>query len=175
MALPLPQPPSEREREDASFAYIVSVAIAVVGSPLPVLNLLGCLLYYLSLRKKSFFVRFHALQGLLSQVIAAGLGMVIVFWLFRILFTDTAMSASFLAFATMGAIVAVLDTAISIYAGVQANKGKLFRIEFIGYLTQWLLYPAYQRMLAEALAAEQSAGLAATEPLSDTPPILPPL
>ncbi|MFD2697697.1 DUF4870 domain-containing protein [Mesonia sediminis] len=59
----------ESECERASNAYLMSLVGIIVGLPLPIINVIATFFYLLSQRKSTFFVRWHATQALMSQLV----------------------------------------------------------------------------------------------------------
>ena len=87
----------EFEQERASNIYLMSLAIVIVGLPLPIINLIATFFMYLSNRNKTWFIRWHSLQALLSQTAIAlinGFGM---YWTVSVIFTDETVSNPYIA------------------------------------------------------------------------------
>jgi uncharacterized membrane protein len=61
--------PTEHEREKASNSYLMSLVAVIAGLPLPIINLLATFFFYLANRKSTYFVRWHCIQALLSQMV----------------------------------------------------------------------------------------------------------
>ena len=59
--------PGEHEAEKASNSYLMSLIAVIAGLPLPIVNLLATLIFFLGNRKGSYFVRWHCTQALVSQ------------------------------------------------------------------------------------------------------------
>ena len=136
-AIPLPQPDqiSEREKEDAMGAYFMMFAAWGLGFPLPVLNLVAALIYFLINRKKSRFTGFHSLQSLLSQIPVSVINVVLLGWLIRILFTDLHFPRSFFAYLIFMVLCNLLYIVFSIVALVKARKGQFYYFPFFGRLS----------------------------------------
>ncbi len=60
--------PGEHETEKASSSYLMSLLAIVVGLPLPIINLIATIIFYLGNRKGTYYVRWHCTQALLSQL-----------------------------------------------------------------------------------------------------------
>ena len=60
--------PNDSELERASNSYLMSLVAVIGGLPLPILNLLATLFFYLGNRKSTPFVKWHCTQALLSQL-----------------------------------------------------------------------------------------------------------
>ena len=56
--------PQGYEREAAAHSYLMSLLVVMVGLPLPIVNLLATLIFYLANRHKTYFVRWHCTQAL---------------------------------------------------------------------------------------------------------------
>ena len=87
---PLPQPDeiSTREKEDAMGAYLMMFASIGAGLPLPIINMIAAVIYYYINRSKSRFVKFHALQSLLSQFPTSIINAIAVIWFVQMLIRD---------------------------------------------------------------------------------------
>ena len=57
------------EYEQASNSYLMAIVAVIGGLPLPIINLIASFGYYLAKRKASYFVRWHAIQAVLAQLI----------------------------------------------------------------------------------------------------------
>ncbi|HLB01317.1 MAG TPA: hypothetical protein VJO14_08025, partial [Bacteroidota bacterium] len=60
--------PDDYESEKASNSYLMSVVAVMAGLPFPVVNLLATAFFYAANRRARYFVRWHCMQALLSQV-----------------------------------------------------------------------------------------------------------
>jgi beta-barrel assembly-enhancing protease len=74
------------EAESASNAYLLSLILLVVGAPLPILNLLASVIFYLSSRRGSPFVRWHSMQALLTHLVVVPVNSVFLWMTLAILF-----------------------------------------------------------------------------------------
>ncbi|AXG74634.1 hypothetical protein DVK85_10485 [Flavobacterium arcticum] len=59
--------PNDYER--ASNSYLMAIVAVIVGLPLPIINIIASLMYYLGSLKSSYFVRWHCIQAILAQTI----------------------------------------------------------------------------------------------------------
>jgi len=73
------------EYEAAGNAYLMSLAAVVAGLPLPIINVIAALIYYMAKRKSSYAIRWHALQALLAQLIVMPFNSVAMWWTIKIL------------------------------------------------------------------------------------------
>ena len=80
--------PSEHEAEVASGSYLMSLIAIVVGLPLPIINSIAILVFYLDNRKPTYFVRWHCTQTLLSQLSVLFMNSFGFWWTVLIIFTE---------------------------------------------------------------------------------------
>ncbi|RYJ42927.1 DUF4870 domain-containing protein [Flavobacterium beibuense] len=64
-----PQAIHPNEYEQASNGYLMAVVAVMGGLPLPIINLIASFGYYLAKRKASNFIRWHAIQAVLAQLV----------------------------------------------------------------------------------------------------------
>jgi len=57
--------PSEHEAEKASNSYLMSLIALIAGMPLPIINLIASVIFFVGNRKGTYFVRWHCTQALL--------------------------------------------------------------------------------------------------------------
>jgi len=68
------------EYEKASNSYLMSTVTVIAGLPLPIVNVLAGLGFYLANRKASYFVRWHCIQAVLSQVLMLPFNSILLAW-----------------------------------------------------------------------------------------------
>lgn len=127
-ALELPQPDqiTTREKEDAMGAYLMMFAAWGVGLPLPLINLIAAIVYYIINKKSSSFVSFHAYQSLLTQVPITILNAGVITWIiliFSLRLEDNAYFYTYLIFVVLWNLVYMI---FSVIACIQARKGRFF-------------------------------------------------
>ncbi len=132
--LPQPQEITEREKDDAMAAYLMMFASLAVGVPIPLLNLIASVIYFLVNRKTSPFVAFHALQALLTHVPVVVLNAGVVAWLIVNLATHASWSW-FLWFLSFTILVNLTYIVWSIVALVNASKGRFFYMPVFGRIS----------------------------------------
>ena len=80
--------PNESELERASNSYLMSLVAVIGGLPLPILNLMASIFFYLGNRKSTPFVKWHCTQNLLSQFGLFFLNSTGFWWTVSIVFDD---------------------------------------------------------------------------------------
>jgi uncharacterized membrane protein len=137
VALPQPADISQREKDDAMASYLMMFASWAVGLPLPLVNLVASVVYYVVNRKGSKFVAFHALQSLLSQVPVSLLNAGVVGWGIGLLVRGDAAGSlwPFLGYVFFTVAANILYIVFSIVALLQAVKGRLYYLPFFGRMS----------------------------------------
>ncbi|MFP9118985.1 DUF4870 domain-containing protein [Flavobacterium sp. RNTU_13] len=84
------------EHEPASNAYLMSIIGIISGVPLPIVNTIASLLYFLAQRKNTYYVRWHSLQALLAQVMLMPFNSIALAWTLRIIFSKVQSGPDFI-------------------------------------------------------------------------------
>jgi len=131
--------PLEHEMERASNSYLMSLLALIVGAPLPIINLIATLIFYLGNRRSSFFVRWHCTQALLSQLSVFFLISYGFWWTMSIMFTDAAISNEYVAYMITVSLFNVFEFISTLYTAIEVRKGKHVRWWIIGDITDQLV------------------------------------
>ena len=127
--------PNDYESEKASNGYLMSVVAVIVGLPLPIINLLATFFFYLGNRKSTFFVRWHCIQALLSQVLIVAFNSFGFYWTISIIFRDKEVDNQYIAYIITLLIFNLIEFIVTIVAAIQVRKGKHVQWFFFGPLT----------------------------------------
>ena len=127
--------PTEHEREKASNSYLMSLVAVIAGLPLPIINLLATLFFYIGNRKSTYFVRWHCIQALLSQMVLLFANSYSFWWTVSIIFTDEKATNNYFAYLFTVIVFNVLEIISTIYCAMQTRKGKHVEVFFFGNLT----------------------------------------
>ena len=127
--------PTEHEREKASNSYLMSLVAVIAGLPLPIINLLATLFFYIGNRKSTFFVRWHCAQALLSQIVLLFANSYSFWWTVSILFTEEKATNYYFGYLFTVIVFNVLEIISTIYCAVQTRKGKHVEVFFFGNVT----------------------------------------
>jgi uncharacterized membrane protein len=135
MAQPFSYTPGEHETEKASNSYLMSLVAVIAGLPLPIINLLATLFFYLGNRKATFFVRWHCTQALLSQLSLLAINSIGFWWTMDIVFGDESLSSRYIGYIVAAGILNLTELIATIHAAVQTRKGRHVKWWFYGQLT----------------------------------------
>ncbi len=134
--------PTESEAEKASNSYLMSLVAIMVGFPLPIINLMATLFFYIANRKSTYFVRWHCIQALLSQLSLFVINTIGFWWTISVLVReDEHISNPYLAYIITVFVINVVELAITIAAAIKTRKGQHVSWWFYGSLTQMICKP----------------------------------
>ncbi len=127
--------PGEHETETASNSYLMSLIAIIVGLPLPIVNLIATLIFYLGNLKGTFFVRWHCTQALLSQLSMLLINSFAFWWTISIIFRDATISNNYIAYIIVALVFNLTEFIATIYTAIQTRKGIHVEWWFYGNLT----------------------------------------
>jgi hypothetical protein len=133
--------PRDDEAEKASNSYLMSVIAIMVGLPLPIVNLVATLFFYIANRKSTWFVRWHCTQALLSQVTLLPLNSFGFWWAISIITGPESISSNFIAYILTLVLFNTTELILTIYTAIQTRKGKHISWWFYGALTNLICKP----------------------------------
>ena len=131
--------PHDEDSEKASNSYLMSLLVIIVGLPIPLINLIATLIFYLMNRKESVFVRWHCTQALLSQLVLFFINSYSFWWTVSILFGDETFSNYYFAYVSMAIVINVIELITTIHAAIQTRKGKHVEFFFFCPLTNLII------------------------------------
>lgn len=134
IVLPQPHEISEREKEDAMGAYLMMFAAWGVGLPLPLINLIAAVIYFIINKSESKFVAFHSYQSLLTQIPISFLNAGVIAWIIAIISPKYSLTSAFFAYILFVLIWNLSYMVFSIIACVKARKGKFYYFWVFGRL-----------------------------------------
>jgi hypothetical protein len=127
--------PGEHEAEKASNSYLMSLIALIAGLPLPIINLLATLFFYIGNRKGTYFVRWHCTQALLSQFSMLFINSYAFWWTVSIIFSSETINNHYIAYIITAFIFNLTEFIATIYTAIQSRKGIHIEWWFYGTLT----------------------------------------
>lgn len=139
---PIPQPEDVpiREREDSMGAYLMMFAAMGAGLPLPIMNLVAAIIYYVVHKDKPRFVKYHTLHSLLAQIPVTLLNAGLIFWTIRNLIYENSFTDLFLGYLSTVVLANLIYTIFSIIAAIKARRGRFYYFVFFGRLAFDIVY-----------------------------------
>jgi uncharacterized membrane protein len=123
--------PYEEEKERASNCYVMSLVAIMIGLPMPIINLAATGIFYLMSRRGTFFVRWNAIQALVSQIPLFVMNNILFWWTVRVLFGYTDLSSAYIAYFLTVNLYNIYDFVETVRSAMLTRKGQIHR---------WYLY-----------------------------------
>ncbi len=136
-----PYKTGDHECEKASNSYLMSLVALIAGLPLPIINLLATFFFFIANRKGTYFVRWHCMQALFSQLALLGMNSISFWWTISILFSDEKASNSYFAYIFTVILINLAEIVSTIYAATRVRKGKHVQFLFFAPLTNLICKP----------------------------------
>ncbi|MEI8053589.1 MAG: DUF4870 domain-containing protein [Bacteroidota bacterium] len=127
--------PSDHEAEKASNSYLMSLIALIAGMPLPIINLIASLIFFIGNRKGTYFVRWHCTQALLSQFSVLFMNSFGFWWTISIMFGPETISSKYIGYIITMLIFNISEFIATIYSAIQTRKGIHVKWFFYGNLT----------------------------------------
>ena len=127
--------PGEHEAEKASNSYVMSLIALMGGLPLPIINLLATLFFYIGNRKGTYSVRWHCTQALVSQLSLLMMNSCGFWWTVSIVFGSESFSNKYISYIIAIFVFNLIEFIVTIYTAIQIRKGKHVEWWFFGDLT----------------------------------------
>ena len=127
--------PGEHETEKASNSYVMSLMAIMGGFPLPIINLLATVIFYLGNRKNTYYVRWHCTQALLSQFFVLPFNSVGFWWTISIIFGKGTISSYYIAYIITIFVFNIVEFIATIYTAIATRNGKHVNWWFFSGLT----------------------------------------
>ena len=133
--------PPEHEAEKASNSYLMSVVAVIGGLPLPIINLIATLIFFLGNRKGGYFVRWHCTHALVSQFFLFVINCCTVWWTLSIIFGSATISNEYFGYLFTVLIFNFTELIATIYTAIKTRKGIHVEWWFFGSLTNLMCKP----------------------------------
>jgi hypothetical protein len=133
-----PYRPNESESEKASNSYLMSLIALMAGLPMPIINLLATLFFYLGIRRGTYFTRWHCTQALLSQVTIFIINATAFIWTMHIIFGSGELTNVYVGYLITAVIINLIEFGMTIYAAIVTRKGQHVEWWFWGSLTNMI-------------------------------------
>ncbi len=129
----------EDSAEKSSNVYLMSLMGVMAGLPLPILNLLATIIFFVGNKKAQPIVRWHCIQGMLSQFVLFIFNSISFWWTISIIFYKEEISNNYLSYLLFVIILNVLELISTIYTAIKVRKGQHVEWWFYGPITNLLL------------------------------------
>ncbi|KIA92500.1 MULTISPECIES: DUF4870 domain-containing protein [unclassified Flavobacterium] len=127
--------PYDSELERASNSYLMSLVAVLGGLPLPIMNLLASVFFYLGNRKSTAFVKWHCTQALLAQLGMFFFNTVGFWWTISIVFKEGQFTNTYIAYMLTIIGFNLVEFIFTLYLASQTRKGNHIEIYFFADIT----------------------------------------
>ncbi len=128
----------EHELEAASNSYLMSLLVAMIGLPFPIVNLIATIIFFLANRRQTYFVRWHCMQALVSQLPLFCTNSILFWWTVRVLIGWTSLSSFYFAYLFTVLLFNFIDFIATIHTMIAVRQGKQVEWYVYGPLTHLL-------------------------------------
>lgn len=129
----------EDSAEKSSNVYLMSLVGVMAGLPLPILNLLATIIFFIGNKKAQPIVKWHCIQGMLSQFVLFIFNSVSFWWTISILFYKEEITNNYLSYLIFVIILNVVELISTIYTAIKVRKGQHIEWWIYGPLTNLIL------------------------------------
>ena len=133
--------PHEHELEAASNSYLMSLLVAMIGLPFPIVNLIATIIFFLANRRQTYFVRWHCMQALVTQLPLFCTNSILFWWTVRVLIGWTSLSSFYFAYLFTVLLFNFIDFIATIHTMIAVRQGKQVEWYVYGPLTHLLCKP----------------------------------
>ena len=127
--------PGDHEAEKASNSYLMSLVVFIVGVPLPIINLIASIIFYIGNKRSGYFVRWHCIQNLLCQFSFLIINSIGFWWTISIAFGSESISNKYISYIIAVLIFNLIEFIATIYTAIETRKGIHVEWWFYGDLT----------------------------------------
>lgn len=133
--------PNDHEAETASNSYLMSLVVLIVGLPLPIINLVAAVIFFLANRRGSYFVRWHCTQSLLSQLSLLFMNSSGFWWTVSIILGHEEVTSRYIAYILTILLFNISEFIATLYSAIKTRKGQHVEWWFYGSLTNVICKP----------------------------------
>ncbi len=129
----------EDSAEKSSNVYLMSLFGVMAGLPLPILNLIATIIFFIGNKKAQPIVKWHCIQGMISQFVLFIFNSVSFWWTISILFYKEEITNNYLSYLIFVIILNVVELISTIYTAIKVRKGQNIEWWIYGPLTNLIL------------------------------------
>lgn len=115
---------SESEKESAVNGYLMSLAVFATTMPIPIINLIANIIYYIRRRKSTYLSRWHSMNAFVSQLPLFFINSFTWYSVWHVLWDDWQLNDYLIAYYVLAAILNVAEILLSIVCCLKIKKNK---------------------------------------------------
>ncbi len=132
--------PTDHEAEAASNSYLMSLVVLIMGMPLPIVNLLAGIIFFVGNRKRGYYVRWHCTQAMLSQLSLLFMNSTGFWWTVSIIFSKEQVTSRYIAYIITILIFNLSEFIATIYSAIKTRKG---------IHVEWWFYSSFTNLICK--------------------------
>lgn len=133
--------PSETDCEKASYSYIMSLVAVIAGLPIPIINLLATIIFFLSHRKENKFVKWHCTQALVGQLFLFFFNSYSFWWTISIVLGEKEITSAYIGYLIFIFVLNILELISNLISAIKSRKGEHFNWLFFSSITDLIVKP----------------------------------
>lgn len=112
----------EQDAEQASNVYVMSLITFAAGLPLPIINVISTIIFFIGSRRESAFVRWHCMQALLTELITLPLNSIAFWWTVNLMFFEAQITNGYLVYVFLVILLNIVELVAAISAAIRVRK-----------------------------------------------------
>lgn len=129
----------EHDAEQASNVYVMSLITFAAGLPLPIVNVISTIMFFIGSRRENAFVRWHCMQALLTELITLPLNSIAFWWTVNLVFFDVQITNSYLVYMFLIVLLNIIELVAAISAAIRVRKHHDVRWFLVSDITDMLV------------------------------------
>ena len=129
----------EHDAEQASNVYVMSLITFAAGLPLPIVNVISTIMFFIGSRRENAFVRWHCMQALLTELITLPLNSIAFWWTVNLVFFNVQITNSYLVYMFLIVLLNIIELVASITAAIRVRKHHDVRWFLVSDITDMLV------------------------------------
>ena len=126
---------TENQKDVCINAYLMSLAVFITTLPIPILNLIANLFYYISYRKNNYIIRWHTFNSFLSQIPLFFINSYVWYLVWEIIWGEIEISNLIISYFVIAFILNVGEIISSIICCIKVKQMKDVNIPLISPLS----------------------------------------
>ncbi len=115
---------SESEKESAVNGYLMSLAVFATTTPIPIINLIANIIYYIRRRKSTYLTRWHSMNAFVSQLPLFFMNSFTWYSVWQLVWDEWQLNNYLVAYYVLAVILNVAEILLSIVCCLKIKKDK---------------------------------------------------
>lgn len=130
---------TREEAQRASHAYVISLVAVAGGLPLPIVNLVATVIFYLGNKRAPLFVRWHCTQAMTSQILMFVVNAPAFWWTLYLITNNYEPTISYIVYMAIAVLINIAEFIVTVYTAITVSKREHVRWLVFGDLSDRFL------------------------------------